>query len=201
MRQGLLIIAAAALIAGPAPAQTQKNEGSDAAPGRAPAAIRNAPAEKIAPPAGRTTGEGPQAPAAGRQIEPESRSHNADKPATRTQSQGQAQDTPARAGDSGKTGSSATTGQGAAGTSANFTSEQRSKIKTVIREQNIRPVTNVSFSLTIGTTVPRDVQLHPLPVAVIDLYPAWRGYEFILVGDEIVVIDPATLRIVAIIEA
>ena len=41
----------------------------------------------------------------------------------------------------------------------------------------------------------------PLPATVIEVYPAWRGYEFILVEDEILIIDPATLRIVAILEA
>ncbi|MBZ0141240.1 MAG: DUF1236 domain-containing protein [Pseudorhodoplanes sp.] len=40
-----------------------------------------------------------------------------------------------------------------------------------------------------------------MPATVIEVYPAWRGYRFILVGDEIVVVDPGTFRIVAIIEA
>ena len=33
------------------------------------------------------------------------------------------------------------------------------------------------------------------------IYPEWRGYDYILVGDEIVVIDPRTHEIVAILEA
>ncbi|MES1154941.1 MAG: DUF1236 domain-containing protein, partial [Pseudorhodoplanes sp.] len=41
----------------------------------------------------------------------------------------------------------------------------------------------------------------PLPAAVIEIYPVWRGYDYVLVGDEILVIDPATLRIVAVLEA
>ena len=57
---------------------------------------------------------------------------------------------------------------------------------------------NVNFSITIGTAIPRDIQRAPLPAAVLDVYPAWRGYEFIVVGNEILIIDPPTLRIVAI---
>lgn len=34
-----------------------------------------------------------------------------------------------------------------------------------------------------------------------DHLPQWRGYEFILVHDQILVVDPATLEIVAILEA
>jgi hypothetical protein len=36
---------------------------------------------------------------------------------------------------------------------------------------------------------------------VVAVYPAWRGYEYILVGDQIVVINPRSHEIVAIIEA
>ena len=32
------------------------------------------------------------------------------------------------------------------------------------------------------------------------IYPEWRGYEFILVRDQIVVIDPRTREIVDILE-
>jgi hypothetical protein len=35
----------------------------------------------------------------------------------------------------------------------------------------------------------------------VSIYPEWRGYEYILVRDEIVVIDPATYEIVAVLNA
>jgi len=97
--------------------------------------------------------------------------------------------------------SQTTTGQGAASTSSSLTGEQRTKISASIKQQHVAPVTNVNFSIAIGTAIPRDVRRMPLPVTVIEVYPAWRGYEFILVGNEILIIDPATLRIVAILEA
>ena len=31
--------------------------------------------------------------------------------------------------------------------------------------------------------------------------PAWRGYEYFLVGDDIIVVEPGTHRIVAVIAA
>jgi len=94
-----------------------------------------------------------------------------------------------------------TTGQGAAGArSANLAPEQRTKIRTVIKEKvHVQPLTHVNFSVSIGTRVPHDVHFYPLPPEVITLYPAWRGYNFVMVGDEIVVIDPATFEIVEVI--
>jgi hypothetical protein len=94
---------------------------------------------------------------------------------------------------------SQTTGQAGAG--AKLSSDQRTKITTVIKEQHIRPVTNVNFSISVGTRVPRDVSFHPLPTEIVTIYPDWRGYEFILVNDQIVVVNPQTFEIVAVIDA
>jgi hypothetical protein len=90
---------------------------------------------------------------------------------------------------------------GQAGAGAKLSSEQRTEISSVIREQHVRPMTNVSFSISVGTRVPRDVSFHPLPPEVVTYYPEWRGYEFILVNEQIVVIDPGTYEIAAVIEA
>jgi hypothetical protein len=94
---------------------------------------------------------------------------------------------------------SQTTGQ--AGAAAKLSTEQRTQITTVIRDQHVQPLTNVNFSIVIGTRVPRDVRFHPLPRQVVTIYPEWRGYEFILVNNQILVIDPRTFEIVAILEA
>jgi Protein of unknown function (DUF1236) len=90
---------------------------------------------------------------------------------------------------------------GQAGAGAKLSSEQRTKITTVIRDQRVAPVTNVNFSISVGTRVPRDVTFHPLPAEIVTIYPDWRGYEFILVRDQIVVVDPRTFEIVAVLDA
>ncbi len=100
---------------------------------------------------------------------------------------------------SGTSVQSQTTGQ--AGAAAKLSTEQRTQITTVIRDQHVAPVTNVNFSISVGTRVPRDVRFHPLPREVVTIYPEWRGYEFILVNNQILVIDPRTFEIVAILEA
>jgi hypothetical protein len=90
---------------------------------------------------------------------------------------------------------------GQAGAGAKLSGDQRTKITTVIRDQHVQPVTNVNFSISVGTRVPRDVSFHPLPAEIVTLYPDWRGYEFILVRDQILVIDPSSLEIVAVLDA
>ena len=90
---------------------------------------------------------------------------------------------------------------GQAGAGAKLSGEQRTRISTVIRNQHLAPATNVNFSIAVGTRVPRDATFHPLPAEIVSIYPDWRGYEFILVRDQIVVVDPQTFEIVAVLDA
>jgi len=94
--------------------------------------------------------------------------------------------------------SQTTTGQAGAG--AKLSTEQRTKITTVIRSEHVAPASNVNFSISIGTRIPREVRYHPLPAEVVTIYPEWRGYNYVLVRDQILVIDPQTLEIVAILD-
>jgi hypothetical protein len=85
--------------------------------------------------------------------------------------------------------------------SVQISQEQRTKIHQTLVNKNVERVTNVNFSVRVGTRVPRSVRFYPLPIEVISIVPEYRGYEYILVGDEILIIDPRTLEIVAILPA
>ena len=98
----------------------------------------------------------------------------------------------------GRSETNTTVGQAGAG--AKLSTEQRTQITSVIHEEHVRPVTNVNFSISVGTRVPREgIEFHALPSRVVTIYPEWRSYKYILVRDEIVIIDPATYEIVAVL--
>lgn len=92
-----------------------------------------------------------------------------------------------------------TTGQGAASGSAKLSTEQRTKITTIFKEHRVEP-TRLNVSVRVGTRIPGSVHLYPLPTQVVEVYPEWRGYDYIYVGDQILVISPRTHEIVAILE-
>jgi Protein of unknown function (DUF1236) len=94
-----------------------------------------------------------------------------------------------------------TTTTGQAGAAGKLSTEQRTQITSVIKEQRVAPVTNVNFSISVGTRVPRDVTFHTLPERVVTIYPEWRRYKYILVKEQIVIVDPNTYEIVAVLEA
>jgi Protein of unknown function (DUF1236) len=90
---------------------------------------------------------------------------------------------------------------GQAGAGAKLSTEQRTRITTIIREQHVQPQANVTFEIRPGVRITRDrVSLRPLPSDVVTIYPEWRGYEFFLVNNRIVVVDPRTLEIVDVID-
>jgi type IV secretory pathway VirB10-like protein len=103
--------------------------------------------------------------------------------------------------ESTKSGTSAQTDtKSGGGAQASLTTEQKTKIReTVISSSSAPRVTNVNFSVRVGTVVPRTVRFVALPPILIEIYPQWRGYDYFIVEEQIVIIEPRTLRIVAII--
>src|SRR5882724_6788835 len=89
---------------------------------------------------------------------------------------------------------------GQAGAAAKLSTEQRTRITTVIRDQHVAPLNNVNFSIAITARIPREVTFHRLPAEIVSIYPEWRGYEYILVRDQILVVDPRTFEVVAILD-
>lgn len=117
---------------------------------------------------------------------------------------GETMPSPQRKGEAreGHSGAATNSGSAAKGTSARLSGEQRTKIhQTIIKQGNAPRVSNVNFSISVGTTVPRSVRLVAVPAAIIEIQPAWRGYEYFMVGDRVVIVDPNTMQIIAVISA
>ncbi len=93
------------------------------------------------------------------------------------------------------------TKSGAPGAPAALSTEQHEKIRDTLRGGKAERLTNVRFSTSVGEVIPGTVHLYSLPVSVVEYAPQYRDYEYILVGDEILIVNPRTLRIVAVIAA
>ncbi len=221
MKNALMIsVSALALIAGSTtvPAQEKGNRGAPPSTQNAPDALqrdqnRREPEMKRgedpkerpdAPGATDESGKGKPQRVEDKNRDRQGKGNSASKPGN-AQTEPRATETPARNSNPSVSESApnkpSTTGQGAA-QATKLSAEQRTKISTTIKKQNVRPQTNVNFTIAIGTKVPRSgVKFYRLPATVISLYPEWRGYEYILVGNEILVINPRTSEIVDVIPA
>lgn len=87
--------------------------------------------------------------------------------------------------------------------SVNLNSEDRVRVSrtfaTTIERRNIRPLRNVHFSVSVGARVPRDIRLHAVPTEIVRIHPEFRGYRFVAVEDEIVIVEPGSYRIVSVL--
>jgi hypothetical protein len=112
--------------------------------------------------------------------------------------------TPNRQG-AGETG--AQTGQGAAGSAnrqdvqatgnAHLSHERAASIAHTLMAT--ASPQDVSVEVSIGADLPGELDVRPLPPAVIALVPEYRGYDYVVVHEEIVVVEPSTRRVVEII--
>ncbi len=93
-----------------------------------------------------------------------------------------------------------TTGNAATTAVAAPPAEKRTQITSAIKQEKVEEVTNVNFNISVGTIVPAGVRYHALPSRIVEIYPEWRGYEFILVHGRYVILRPHTHEIVYIIE-
>jgi len=104
-----------------------------------------------------------------------------------------------QAGTSSSSTTQANTGA-AAGSNVTLNAEQKTKIReTVINASNAPRVTNVNFALSVGTVVPTSVRFAPVPAALVEINPGWRSYQYFIVSEEIIIVDPRTHRIIAVL--
>jgi peptidoglycan hydrolase-like protein with peptidoglycan-binding domain len=69
-------------------------------------------------------------------------------------------------------------------------SQQRTRIQqTVLASRNVPRVNNVNFALSVGTAVPSSVRIVDVPSALIEINPQWRGHQYFVVRDEIIIVD------------
>jgi len=95
--------------------------------------------------------------------------------------------------------SDSTASKAATGPRAQLSEQQQTRVRETVLKQRGNRVTNVNFSVTVGTRVPRSVRLAPLPVAVFEVVPEYRTYHYVVVRDDIVIVDPVSYEIVYVL--
>jgi len=106
--------------------------------------------------------------------------------------------------ESGRTtgqGASSAQGERSEAASVQLSQDQRTRIKETVITRHEARVDNPTFSISVGTRVPHTVHVATLPEEFIRIVPQYRGFDYIVARDEILIIDPATFEIVAVIPA
>jgi hypothetical protein len=59
--------------------------------------------------------------------------------------------------------------------------------------------TRTNFSVSVGASVPRQIGTQPLPPELIDIMQKYRGDEYVMLNNQMIVVEPKSRRIVAIV--
>ncbi len=83
--------------------------------------------------------------------------------------------------------------------SMQLSSSQRLRIGNYVRAHRFHRLTSAGFPLVVGGYVPRSYSIYDVPEDFVEYVPEYEGYKYIVVGNELLIIDPETWEIVAVI--
>jgi hypothetical protein len=91
--------------------------------------------------------------------------------------------------------------QGNARVNVQINDHQRMRIReTVIDARGAPRIGHVAFNVTVGTVLPRSgVRIVPVTPALVEIDPSWRGLRYFIYEQDLVLVDPATMTIVAVV--
>ncbi len=81
----------------------------------------------------------------------------------------------------------------------NLSLEQRDTIRELVKELNVASV-KAETPMSIGDTVPKDVELHPMPTRVGEKVSQVKNHLFFRKGAELAIVDPKDDKIVDVIK-
>jgi hypothetical protein len=81
-----------------------------------------------------------------------------------------------------------------------LTPDQKQRLRDVLARARQARQNDVGFSLTLGSAVPQQVALADLPTEASDILRGYSGDKYLVVGDQLVIVDPQVRRIVALIQ-
>jgi hypothetical protein len=82
-----------------------------------------------------------------------------------------------------------------------LSNQQQEQLRDSLARQNSVAMDTVDVSLTIGAAVPRQIALYVLPTDMSDILHGYNGDKYLVVRDQLVIVDSQARRIVALIPA
>lgn len=76
---------------------------------------------------------------------------------------------------------------------------QRTIIYRSIARERVRAAPSIGVEARLGARVPRSVELYQMPTTIVEEVPTLRRYRYMVVNDEVLLVDPATSEVVEVI--
>ena len=79
-----------------------------------------------------------------------------------------------------------------------LSSDQKARLHAIVAGGNLYSVAHVNFASSVGTRIPRTMRIYGVPQSIVDIVPQYRGFDYIVVKNDLLIIDPGTLEIMYI---
>jgi hypothetical protein len=83
--------------------------------------------------------------------------------------------------------------------SLKLTPAQKQTIYASISSQKQKETAPPTFRVAVGAVVPPSVELQALPKTIVDLMPELKDYEYAMVTNQVLLVDPKTKQVIEII--
>ena len=90
-------------------------------------------------------------------------------------------------------------GRNDARASIDISRRQRSRVRDVLVRRQVEPA-HLDFRVRVGARIPSYVTAYDLPQEVLSWAPGYEGYRYFETEDEIVIVDPDTMEVVAVLD-
>ena len=80
-----------------------------------------------------------------------------------------------------------------------LTAAQKHTIYSSISSQKQRETAPPTFQAAIGAVVPGSIELQSLPKTIVELIPELKNYEYAMVANQVLLVDPKNKQVVEII--
>jgi hypothetical protein len=80
-----------------------------------------------------------------------------------------------------------------------LTPEQKQTIYASISSQKQKETAPADFRAAVGAVVPQSVELQALPKTILELVPDLKNYEYAMVANQVLLVDPKNKQVVEII--
>ena len=76
---------------------------------------------------------------------------------------------------------------------------QKQTIYSSISNQKQKETAPPTFLATVGAAVPSSIELQALPKTIVELIPALKDYEYAMVANQVLLVDPKNKQVVEVI--
>ncbi len=80
-----------------------------------------------------------------------------------------------------------------------LSADQKHTIYQSINNQKQKETAPLDFRAAVGAVVPSSVELQPLPKTIVDLMPQIKDYQFAMVANQVLLVEPKSKQVVEII--